>query len=307
MIRRRFFQTFAAGAAGAYLAPLKALAGDEVRLVVLHTNDTHSRIDPFPLDGGRNEGMGGIARRATLIKQIRARESNVLLLDSGDIFQGTPYFNFFGGEVEFKAMSAMGYDASTLGNHDFDNGIDGLVRMLPHASFPFVSANYTVDPASPLAGKVMSHLIRQVGPVKVGIFGLGIDFDRLVIGALHEGVSYSDPILAARQQVEALRQQGCHLVICLSHLGYRYREDRPSDMTLAAEVPGIDLILGGHTHTFLDAPETISHPDGRFSIVNQVGWAGIRLGRIDVVFSSDARPNRWYGSIYTVDERLDRV
>jgi len=307
MKRRRFFQTLAAGTAGAYLAPLKVLAGDELRLVILHTNDTHSRIDPFPMDGGRNAGMGGIARRAALIKRIRATEPNLLLLDSGDIFQGTPYFNFFGGEVEFKAMSAMGYDASTLGNHDFDNGVDGLVRMLPQASFPFVSANYIVDPASPLAGRVRPHLIREVGPITVGIFGLGIDFDRLVIGALHEGVSYSDPILVARQQVETLRQQGCHLVICLSHLGFRYREDRPSDMTLAAEVPGIDLILGGHTHTFLDAPETVSHPDGRFTVVNQVGWAGIRLGRIDVVFSRDARPAGWYGSAYDVDGRLDRA
>ncbi len=307
MIRRQFIQTLAAGAAGAYLAPLKALAADEVRLVILHTNDTHSRIDPFPMDGGRNAGMGGIARRATLIKQIREEEPNVLLLDSGDIFQGTPYFNFFEGEIEFKAMTAMGYDASTLGNHDFDNGINGLVRMLPHAAFPFVSANYAIAPGSPLAGRVMPHLIKQVGPIKVGIFGLGIDFDRLVIAGLHEGVSYSDPILVARQQEEALRQQGCHLVICLSHLGYRYREDRPSDTALAAEVPGIDLILGGHTHTFLDAPDVHTHSDGRFTIVNQVGWAGIRLGRIEMVFTRDARPDRWYGSVYAVDERLDRV
>lgn len=306
MKRRRFFQTLAAGAAGAYLAPLQALAANEVRLVILHTNDTHSRIDPFPMDGGRNAGMGGIARRAALIKQIRAAEPNVLLLDSGDIFQGTPYFNFFGGEIELKAMSAMGYDASTLGNHEFDNGINGLVRMLPHAAFPFVSANYGIDPGSPLAGRVMPHVIRQMGAIKVGIFGLGIDFDRLVIGALHEGVSYSDPIPAARQQVDALRQQGCDLVVCLSHLGYRYREDRPSDTALAAEVPGIDLILGGHTHTFLDAPDAHTHPDGRFTIVNQVGWAGIRLGRIDVVFSRSARPDRWYGSVYAVDDRLDR-
>ncbi|MEZ4701507.1 MAG: metallophosphoesterase [Rhodothermales bacterium] len=305
MNRRRFFQTLAAGGVGSYLAPLQALAADELRLVILHTNDTHSRIDPFPMDGGRNAGMGGIARRSALVQRIRAAEPNLLLLDSGDIFQGTPYFNFFGGELEFKAMSAMGYDASTLGNHDFDNGVPGLVKMLPHATFPFVSANYIVDAGSPLAGHTKPHLIKQVGRIKVGLFGLGIDFDHLVIGALHEGVTYTDPIVAARQQVDVLRQQGCHLIVCLSHLGYRYREDRPSDMTLAAEVPGIDLILGGHTHTFLDQPVTTSHPDGRFTIVNQVGWAGIRLGRIDVVFNRDLQSSRWYGSAYEIDERLD--
>src|SRR5690606_8248879 len=109
---------------------------------ILHTNDTHSRIDPFPMDGGRNQGLGGVARRAHLIKEIRRRNPDVLLLDSGDIFQGTPYFNFFGGEIEFKAMSAMGYDVATLGNHDFDNGVEGLVAMMPHANFQFVAANY---------------------------------------------------------------------------------------------------------------------------------------------------------------------
>jgi 5'-nucleotidase len=307
MIRRRFFQTLAAGTAGAFLAPLRAVAADEFRLVILHTNDTHSRIDPFPMDGGRNAGLGGIARRAALVKRIRQTEPHVLLLDSGDIFQGTPYFNFFGGEIEFKAMSAMGYDASTLGNHDFDNGVAGLAKMLPHAAFPFVSANYTVDPSSPLAGRLRPHVVKEVGPIRVGIFGLGIDFDRLVIDALHEGVEYADPILAARRQVDELRQQGCHLVIALSHLGYRYREGRPSDTTLAAEVPGIDLILGGHTHTFLDAPDTHPHPDGRFTVVNQVGWAGIRLGRIDVVFTRDGQPARWYGNAYTIDGRLNRA
>ena len=122
-----------------------------VRLVVLHTNDTHSRMDPFPMDGGRFQGLGGAARRATLIRRVRDANEHVLLLDSGDIFQGTPYFNFFGGELEFRAMTAMGYDVATLGNHDFDNGVDGLVAMLPEAGFEFVSANYDVS-GSALAG-----------------------------------------------------------------------------------------------------------------------------------------------------------
>ena len=303
--RRQFLKTLGAGAAGAYLAPRAALASDEVRLVVLHTNDTHSRIDPFPMDGGRNEGLGGAARRASLINQVRQANEHVLLLDSGDIFQGTPYFNFFKGEIEFKTMSAMNYDVATLGNHDFDNGVDGLVSMLPHANFQFVSANYDVA-GSALANHVLPNVIKNFGPLKVGIFGLGIDFDSLVLPALHAGVSYNDPIPVAQQQVDFLRNAGCHLVICLSHLGYRYRGDRVSDTALAQLVPGIDLILGGHTHSFLDAPDVYNHKEGS-SVVHQVGFAGLRLGRADVVFTQDGQKSRWYISDYAIDSRLDRI
>jgi 5'-nucleotidase len=303
MRRRSFLKLIAAGTAGSWLPPFTARAADELRLVILHTNDTHSRIDPFPMDGGRYEGLGGVARRATLIRRVRQANPHVLLLDSGDIFQGTPYFNFFGGEVELKAMSAMGYDAATLGNHDFDNGVDGLVGMLPHATFPLVSTNYDVA-GSTLDGHVRPHLTRTFGGVKVGIFGLGIDFDRLVLPALHAGVSYSDPADAARRSAEALQNEGCGLVICLSHLGYRYDGDRVSDTELAQAVPGIDLVLGGHTHTFLDAPDVYRHGD-RDTVVQQVGWAGIRLGRIDVLFGPDGRARRWYSSRYPIDARLD--
>ena len=303
MQRRKFLQTLGAGAAGSFLAPLTALGADEVRLVLLHTNDTHSRIDPFPMDGGRNEGMGGAARRATLVKQVRQQNEHVLLLDSGDIFQGTPYFNFFKGEIEFKTMSAMQYDVATLGNHDFDNGVDGLVSVLPHASFDFVSANYDIsNPA--LSPHVQPHIIKQVGPLKVGIFGLGIDFQSLVLPALHEGVTYNDPIPVAKQQVDALRNAGCNLVICLSHLGYRYRSDRVSDTDVAQLVPGIDFIFGGHTHSFLDAPDVYTNNMGT-SVVNQVGFAGLRLGRADVVFKRSGEKDRWYISEYPIDSRLD--
>ena len=304
MIRRQFLSTLAAGSAGAFLPSFSALSDDEVRVVILHTNDTHSRIDPFPADGGRFSGLGGAARRAALIKRVRAKHPHVLLLDSGDIFQGTPYFNFFKGEVEFKTMTAMNYDVATLGNHDFDNGVDGLVKMLPHAGFEFVSANFEITNPD-LAPHVQPSVIKTLGGVKVGIFGLGIDFDRLVLPGLHEGVSYNDPILAAQTSVAALREAGCQLVICLSHLGYQYRnEDRVSDTALAQSVPGIDLVLGGHTHSFLDAPDVYRHSGGE-SIVNQVGWGGMRLGRVDVVFNREGRQQRWYSSVYEIDDRLD--
>lgn len=304
MIRRQFLTTLAAGSACAFIPSFSIQADDEVRIVILHTNDTHSRIDPFPDDGGRYSGLGGAARRAALVKQIRGRHEHVLLLDSGDIFQGTPYFNFFKGEVEFKTMSAMGYDIATLGNHDFDNGVEGLVEMLPHADFSFVNANFSISHKE-LMPHVEPYTIRTLGGIKVGIFGLGIDFDRLVLPSLHAGVSYNDPIPAAKKSVEALREAGCQLVICLSHLGYRYRNDKVSDTDLAQLIPGIDLVLGGHTHSFLDEPDVYKHSGGE-SIVNQAGWAGIRLGRVDVVFNKEGRQARWYSSVYEVDRRLDR-
>ena len=281
------------------------LHDEGVNLVVLHTNDTHSRMDPFPMDGGRFEGLGGAARRATLIRRVREANEHVLLLDSGDIFQGTPYFNFFGGELEFRAMTAMGYDVATLGNHDFDNGVDGLVEMLPEAGFEFVSANYDVS-GSALAGHVEPWTIREFGGVKVGIFGLGIAFEKLVLASLHEGVVYADPVAAARAACRELLDKGCSLIICLSHLGYRYGDPaRPSDQTVAAAVPEIDLILGGHTHTFLSEPDLFDQGHNGFTLVNQVGWGGMRLGRIDVSFDSTAQASDTAAANYGIDDRLD--
>jgi 5'-nucleotidase len=273
-------------ALGSVTGPGLATLPGEVHLVILHTNDTHSRMDPFPMDGGPHQGLGGAARRATLIRRIRQEHSNVLLLDSGDVFQGTPYFNFFGGEIELRSMSEMGYDATTLGNHEFDNGVEGLVAMMPHASFPFVSANFDVSD-SELEPWVRPWIIKDVGGVRVGIFGLGVAFEGLVLPSLHEGVRYTDPVGASHQAVAELRARGCSLVICLSHMGYRYSGDRPSDIRLAQQVEGIDLILGGHTHTFMDAPDVFVGRDGRRTLVNQVGFGGIRLGRIDVVLGPE--------------------
>jgi len=246
--RRTFLRQAALGAAGVAFGASSAWATPEdARLVILHTNDTHSRIDPFPMGGSRYQGLGGVARRATLVEQVRAQELQVLLLDSGDIFQGTPYFNIFHGEIEFKTMSMLKYDVATLGNHDFDNGVEGLARVMPLATFEFVSANYEVE-GTPLADYVRPYTIRQMGPVKVGILGLGIDFAHLVLPELHEGVIYHDPVEVARATVAELQQKGCNFIVCLSHLGYRYR------------VPGLHLILGGHTHTFMDSPEVVEHP-----------------------------------------------
>lgn len=287
MRRRDFLKTTAVGAAGISLlgVPFSAEAAQVINLTILHTNDQHSRIDPLPDDGRKYGGMGGMARRASLIEQIRKQEPNVLLLDCGDIWQGTPYFNFFGGELEYKLMSQMKYDAATLGNHDFDNGLKGLEKMLPHAQFPFLSANYDFSNTI-LKNQFAPYKTFEKQGIKIGVFGLGIELAGLVSKNNYGETLYLDPVATAREMVQELRQhQKCNLVVCLSHLGYKYEDGKIDDVTLAREVEGIDLILGGHTHTFLDQPELIRHASGHETLVNQVGWSGIFLGRLDFSFS----------------------
>ena len=255
-------------------------------LTILHTNDWHSRIDPFPDNDPKYPGQGGAARRAALISKIRDEQSNVLLLDAGDIFQGTPYFNFYGGEPEFKLMSAMGYEAATLGNHDFDNGIDGLVNKMPFANFPFVNCNYGVKDTA-LEGKLKKSIILKKNGLKIGILGVGIDLTGLVPDANWKGIQYNNPIIAADNEARYLKlDEHCDMVICLSHLGYQYDTFKPSDLMLASNTKHIDIILGGHTHTFLEKPVTVMNAIGNIVTINQVGWAGLRLGRLDYLFSS---------------------
>lgn len=282
MDRRRFINQGILGSIGLNLIGIPALAGSlsDSDLTILHTNDMHSRIDPFPDDGGKYAGKGGMARRAHLIREIRSRQAQVLLLDAGDIFQGTPYFNLFGGELEFRLMSQMKYDAATLGNHDFDNGIPGLEKQLPHASFPFIISNYDFTNTA-LNNRFLPYKVFQKGDLSIGVFGLGIALQGLVGEKLYGNTKYLDPVPVAREMVQQLRAMECNLVICLSHLGYRYDHDKISDQKLANQVDGIDLIIGGHTHTFMPEPEVFVGPHGQITLINQVGFGGIRLGRID--------------------------
>ncbi|MBK6362926.1 MAG: metallophosphatase [Saprospiraceae bacterium] len=270
---------------------LWALTGepDIVQLTILHTNDVHSRIEAFPMDGSKNQGLGGTAKRASLIKKIRKEQKNVILLDAGDIFQGTPYFNFYLGEVEMKVMSAMGYDAGTIGNHDFDAGVEGLVRQLPHAEFPLLIANYNLSD-SLLNGKTKEYKIFVKSGIRIGVFGVGIDVKGLVPKELCEGVVYQDPVQKAQQMATFLKNdEKCDYVICLSHLGYKYNENKVSDTVMAAETSDIDLIIGGHTHTFLNEPVAAANKSGKVVHITQVGWAGIILGRIDVFFERNRK------------------
>ena len=259
------------------------------KITILHTNDTHSHIDPFPVDHPKNPGMGGAARRANAIQKIRQEEENVLLLDAGDIFQGTPYFNYYGGELEFKLMSMMQYDVATMGNHDFDNGIDGFYTQLPHAKFDFVSANYDFKNTI-LDGIVKPYKIIKKDGIKIGIFGLGVELNGLVDKKLYKETKYLNPIEIAEEMTQILKEQEkCDLVICLSHLGFKYTNDpeKVCDVLLAQKTKSIDLIIGGHTHTFLDKPIVETNRDGQPVLINQVGCFGINLGRIDFYFSND--------------------
>jgi 5'-nucleotidase len=285
MKRAEFIKNTGLLAAGTLLAPLSSLAKADNRLVVLHTNDWHSHIDPFPLDDKKYPGMGGAAKRAQLIADIRAQYKNVLLLDSGDIFQGTPYFNYYSGELEFKLMSEMGYDFATLGNHDFDAGIDGFAKQLPHASFKFVCANYDFTD-TPLQNKIKPYAISRKGHFKIGVFGIGIELDGLVPAKLYGNTKYLDPIQKANETAQLLKNEGCNLIICLSHLGYEYNSNKVSDKVLAQNTQNIDLILGGHTHTFLTYPQPILNQNGNEIFIAQTGWAGLNLGRIDYEHSS---------------------
>lgn len=258
------------------------------KLTILHTNDTHARIDPFP-SNSKYAGMGGIARRAQMVKKERKLDPDLLLLDSGDIFQGTPYFNYFGGELDLKLMSVIGYDATTIGNHEFDNGLDGFAEVAPKAQFPFLCANYGVR-NTPLAPFVQSYKIIHRKGFKIGVFGLGIELQGLVTPNMYGDVKYRDPIMLAKAMVRSLKYyESCDLVVCLSHLGYNYQSDKVSDVKLAQQVKGIDVILGGHTHTFLDEPFIHRHDDGSLCCVHQVGFGGIRLGKIELLFNQDGK------------------
>lgn len=253
-------------------------------ITILHTNDTHSHIDPMPADSTRNANQGGVARRATLIEQIRKENSNTLLFDAGDIFQGTPYFNFYGGELEFKLMSMLKYDASTIGNHDFDNGIDGLYAQLPHAKFDFLIANYDFSNTI-MNGHTKPYKIYNVDGIRVGVFGLGIELENLVNKKMYKETVYHNPLEIAQDMERKLKdEEKCDLVICLSHLGYQYNGNKVSDMVIAENTSDIDLIIGGHTHTFLSEPTLVTNKRGNTTLVNQVGCFGINLGRIDFYF-----------------------
>ena len=291
MERRKFLhQTTAAAvltSVGGFTLP--SFTKKQKHITILHTNDTHSRIEPFEASHHRHANKGGVARRATLVESIRAENTNTLLLDAGDIFQGTPYFNYFGGELEFKLMSMLKYDVATIGNHDFDNSIEGLYKQLPNANFDFVSANYNFK-NTVLDTHVKPYKIIVKDGIKIGVFGLGIELEALVDPKMYKETKYIDPVEIAQDMSRILKEEkACDLVICLSHLGYYYKRNptKISDLNLAKVTKNIDLIIGGHTHTFLPKPTIVKNSVDENMLVNQVGAYGINLGRVDFYFDEN--------------------
>lgn len=291
-INRRHFLRQSTLAAAALVTPamLQAAATEEeYKLTILHTNDTHSRLDPVPNDGSKNAGLGGVAARAEIIRNIRKETEQVLLLDAGDIFQGTSFFNVFKGEPEIKAMTMMGYDATTIGNHDFDAGVDNLAHQMTHANFPVIISNYDFRGTS-MENKYVPYKIFQKGPLKIGITGVGIELKGLVADNLYGNTKYLDPVVCANQTANDLKQKyKCDFIICLSHLGDKYDDDKISDEILAKESYDIDLIIGGHTHKLFSEPRRYRNRKKADVFVNQVGWMGLNLGRLDFVFNRSGK------------------
>lgn len=293
MISRKDFIKQSAWIAAGAVVPLglgeKIFTNPASRITILHTNDTHARLDPFPDNALQYPGLGGIARRASLVKKIRAAEENVLLLDAGDVFQGTPWFDVYGGKVDLELMTEMGYDAMAVGNHEFDRGLEGFADAAQSAGFPILAANYDVK-GTAMNPYIQKFIIREIDGVRVGIYGLGIELEGIVSKDLYGGVRHRDPVAWANGMVKSLRSyHRCDLIICLSHLGYRYNDDRMDDIKLANRVSGIDLIIGGHTHTFLDRPNGVINPTGNVTRITQMGYGGVRLGRIDLKINENGQ------------------
>ncbi len=294
--RRKFIKILGAGSALTVTGffPVTAFAGnkedDIIKITILSTNDFHSRIDPFPPNDKKFAGMGGLARRSALVKQIREEGNEVLLLDAGDIFQGTPYYNFYYGELELKFMSQIGYDAATIGNHEFDNGIENIAKQLPNANFPFICSNYDFT-NTVLAGKTVPYKIFEKSGIKIGVIGLGIELDGLVSKRNFGETKYNDPVEVANKLSSLLKDQGCSYIIALSHLGLSYENDKVSDMVLAQKTRDIDMIIGGHTHTFMEQALLVNNLDNKQVAITQSGWGGVVIGRADLHFSKKYSKN----------------
>jgi 5'-nucleotidase len=238
-------------------------------ITILYTNDVHSQVEP-----GKSNA-GGMVRMATYVNRVRAAEKDVLLLSAGDMFQGTPYYNVFFGAVEIELMNAMGYDLSCLGNHEFDNGLDSLAKRLREAKFKIITANYDVS-ATVLRDMVKPYAIIEKGGFKIGIIGVGTDLAPLSFSKNWAGIIISDPLETVQAITGALKEQHCDLIICLSHLGYE------EDVKLAEHSRNIDLIIGGHSHTFLEKPDVRKNLDGKDVPVTQTGSNGKYIGRADI-------------------------
>lgn len=286
--RRKFIRNVAAAGAGLFVLPSLAPNGFE-KITIMHTNDLHCHFEPFPDNDPKYPGRGGMNRISAYVKQMRKFDPDILLLDSGDFSQGTPYYNFFKGEVVLKLMSEMGYNASTIGNHEFDSGLESFRNVLQFANFPLVSSNYNFAD-TPLAGLINKHIVLERKGIRIGIYGLGIELQGLVGASLAGNTQYLNPLDLAIETEEILKNnEQCDMIICLSHLGFKYDTPKVSDIVLARNTRFTDLILGGHTHTFLDAPYEELNKAKMPVVINQVGWASLMLGQLEFYFEKQKK------------------
>ena len=253
-------------------------AGKQVKIVILHTNDTHSQVVP-----SESNDMGGYARRMGVIDKIRSEEPYVLLVDAGDFSQGSPFFNFFNGRVEITALKMMGYDAVTFGNHEFDNGIDTLTAVLKQVNVPIVNTNYDLQ-ATSIQQFVKPYLVVKKAGLRIGIFGIGVNLNGVQFQKNYAGVVLNEPIKAAVETSDLLKKElKCDLVICLSHLGVENDNGAPTDYDVIAASKNIDVVIGGHSHSMIEN-KTALNAEGKPVIIAQMGKSGLYLGRIDLSF-----------------------
>jgi 5'-nucleotidase len=276
MQRRTFIHHFglSAVALGAGIPQLHSSTGFE--LTILHTNDLHGR---FVHAHGKFNAFG--MKAGALIRKVRHNQANVLLLDAGDILHPS-----MAAGDELRWLESMGYDAFVLGNHEFDRGMSDLARQIKQNRISALAANYDLS-NTPLDGLVKPYRIFEKGGQRIGVFGLGINPQGLVPAVLREGLVHQNPVEKANEIATHLKQlEGCSIVICLSHLGYHYADDQISDLKLVAQTRHIDLVIGGHTHTFLPEPMLVKNLDGKDVMINHAGWGGLLLGRIDLQYSN---------------------
>lgn len=262
------------------LLVVTAAAQSTKEIYLFHTNDMHSRIEPFPENYQDTllAGKAGMVRRATFISQQREIHPDLLLFDCGDFSQGTPYYNIYKGEVEISMMNEMRYDAGTIGNHEFDFGLENMARLFRLAEFPIVCANYDVT-GTVLEGLVKEYVVLHRDGIKIGVFGLGAQLEGLVAKASYGDVKFEDPVSEAQRIADLLKmQEKCDLVICLSHLGWK--GEPYSDVELIENTCNIDVVLGGHSHSYFEKPEYYKNLDGVEVPLQQMGKHAAFIGKI---------------------------
>ncbi|HKM94288.1 MAG TPA: metallophosphatase [Prolixibacteraceae bacterium] len=287
--RRTFIKKTIWSSAGLFALPVMAAPSGFEKLMIMHTNDLHCHFEPFPDNDPKFAGRGGMNRISAYVKKMRQYEPDLLLFDSGDFSQGTPYYNLFKGEVVLKLMSEMGYNASTIGNHEFDSGLESLKNAMEFANFPIVSSNYDFS-KTPFAGMAKKHLVLERKGIRIGVYALGIELQGLVGKSLAGNTEYLNPVEVALETEEYLKNnQQCDMIICLSHLGFKYDLPKVDDIILAQSTYFTDLILGGHTHTFLEAPYEAINKSKQSVVINQVGWAALMLGQLEFYFEKQKK------------------